>query len=90
MKISVNSAIKSPSDRLEYEKGGIQEFKTRWKNWIFLKRHLKKVSVEFVKSLVYHEKAKSRNMGIEVQELYSKGTENIFNAILKENSANLG
>lgn len=46
--------------------------------------------MEFVKSLVYREKTKSRNMGIEVQELYSKGTENIFNAILKENSANLG
>lgn len=35
MKISVNSAIKSPSDRLEYEKGGIQEFKTRWKIGFF-------------------------------------------------------
>lgn len=35
MKNSVNNAIKSTSDRLEYEKGGIQEFKTKWKNWIF-------------------------------------------------------
>lgn len=89
MKISVNSTIKSPSDRLEYEKGGIQEFKVEKLD--FLKGTLKKkVWVEFVKSLVFHEKAKSRNTGIEVQGLYSKGTENIFNAILKENSANLG
>lgn len=35
VKISVNSAIESPSDRLEYEKSGIQEFKTMWKNGFF-------------------------------------------------------
>lgn len=45
VKISVNSAIKSPSDRLEYEKSGIQEFKTMWKKWIFFKRHFLKKSM---------------------------------------------
>lgn len=40
MKISVNSAIKSPSDRFEYEKGGIQEFKVEKLD--FLKGTLKK------------------------------------------------
>lgn len=40
MKISVNSTIKSPSDGLEYEKSGIQEFKVEKLD--FLKGTLKK------------------------------------------------
>lgn len=35
-----------------------------------------------MKSLVYHEKATFTNMGIEVQELYSKGIDNIFDVII--------
>ena len=44
MKISVNNATKSTSDRLEYEKGGIQEFKTKWKIGFFKKALKKRMS----------------------------------------------
>lgn len=33
MKNSVNSSMENPTNRLDYEKGRIQKFKTEWKSW---------------------------------------------------------
>lgn len=63
----MDSSLESPFNGLEYG-DRIQEFKT---------------SLLSVKSLGYHEKAKSTNMGIEVLGLHTKGVDNIFNTIIK-------